>query len=138
MIDLLTFLSFSPSSANGGTLSSNGNWISYTPAPGFTNTDTFTYTLSDGRGTPVTGTVTILICGDGVWPPNLTATDLGNGSFRVTGDGLPGCTYRIQFTPDMVSPNWQPLGTATANSAGFFEFTDTPGAPQRFYRAVWP
>ena len=136
--DLLTFLSFSPSSANGGTLSSNGNWISYTPAPGFTNTDTFTYTLSDGRGTPVTGTVTILICGDGVWPPNLTATDLGNGSFRVTGDGLPGCTYRIQFTPDMVSPNWQPLGTATANSAGFFEFTDTPGAPQRFYRAVWP
>ncbi|MGO9204495.1 MAG: Ig-like domain-containing protein [Limisphaerales bacterium] len=46
-------------SANGGTVATNSGWILYTPALGFTNTDTFTYAVSDGWGSPVTGVVTV-------------------------------------------------------------------------------
>lgn len=46
--------------ASGGTavLESDGT-VSYTPGAGFTGTDSFTYTVSDGRGLTGTGTVTV-------------------------------------------------------------------------------
>ena len=54
------------SSANGGTLSIVPNTadqgddrIEYTPAAGFTGTDSFTYIISDGAGTTDTATVTV-------------------------------------------------------------------------------
>ena len=137
--DTVQFLSVSASSTGGGLVVSNGAWICFTPAAGATNTDTFTYLISDGRGSPVTGTVTITVAvADGVWPPNLTAVDLGNGVFRVAGDGVPGCTYRIQYTSDIQNPDWQPLGAATANPFGAFVYLDDTGSAARFYRAVWP
>ena len=43
--------------------------IIFTPATGFTNSDTFTYLLSDGWGAPVTGTVTVAIGADNGPPP---------------------------------------------------------------------
>jgi hypothetical protein len=49
----------SAASANGGTVVSNAGWIFYLPASGFTNSDTFNYSISDGLGAPVTGIVTV-------------------------------------------------------------------------------
>jgi outer membrane protein OmpA-like peptidoglycan-associated protein len=42
-----------------GTVSKNGNKITYTPNKGFIGTDTFTYTIFDGKGHEATATVTI-------------------------------------------------------------------------------
>lgn len=136
--DPLTFVGCNASSANGGMVTLEGGWLFYTPPPGVTQSDRLTYTISDGYGTPVVGTVTIVISNEGASSLNLAVVALGNGSFWLVGDGLPGCTYRIQFNTDLATPNWQPLGTATANLFGTFALTDTPGAPRRFYRAVWP
>jgi len=136
--DTLTFVGVSGTSANGATLTNNGGWIFYTPAPGFTNSDTFTYTISDGWGAPVTGTVTVNIRVDNGPSPNLTIISLGGGSYAIRGDGIPGRTYRIQFAEDLANPNWQVLGSATTDGAGVFTLLDTSGASLRLYRSVYP
>ena len=134
--DPISFLGVSAISANGGTVVSNAGWVFYTPPVGFTNADTFTYTISDGYGPPVTGTVTVNIRVDS--GPYLAISGLGNGSLAVRGNGIPGRTYRIQFATDPQNPAWNLLGPATADTSGFFVFTDTNGTSQRFYRSVYP
>jgi subtilisin-like proprotein convertase family protein len=136
--DPLTFLADSTNSANGGAVARSGGWLFYSPAPGFTNTDTFTYAITDGLGAPVTGVVTVNIRVDNGPSPNLAITDLGNSSYSIRGDGIPGRTYRIEFAPEAAPTNWQTLGMAPADMNGLFQFTDSSGSPQRFYRSVFP
>ena len=61
-IDTVTINGFDATSANGGTVTQSGAALAYTPAIGFTGTDTFTYTISDGIdvGGPATVTVTVV------------------------------------------------------------------------------
>ena len=136
--DPISFLGVSATSANGGTVVSNGGWVFYTPAPGFTNGDMFTYTISDSWGATATGVVTVNIRTNNGPSPNLTISDLGNGLYAIRGDGIPDRTYRIQSADAAESTNWQTLGTAAADSYGIFQFNDTNGSPQRFYRSVYP
>jgi hypothetical protein len=130
----------SSTSANGGTITVSSGWVFYTPAAGFTGEDSFTYSLADGRGGSAVSTVTVAIKVDNDPGQNLTLTDLGNGSMRIDGSGIPGRTYRLQYS-DSVGPfNWQdmPDGNMTADGTGQFQFTDTSGAQMRFYRSVYP
>jgi hypothetical protein len=64
----------------------------------------------------------------------------GPNSYRIVFTGTAGTTYTIQYTETLANPNWQPLGTATADSAGMFQYLDTPPAQSRwrFYRASYP
>jgi hypothetical protein len=71
-------------------------------------------------------------------PPSMAIADLHNGSVAVRGTGVSGRIYRIQSAADLPNPNWQPSGTATADSNGSFEFIEVVGSTQRFYRAVYP
>jgi subtilisin-like proprotein convertase family protein len=135
----LTFVSFSAASAQGGTLTREGDWIFYTPLPGFTNQDSATYTISDSRGATAQGTITIQVVVDPAPSPNLQITDLGNGTYEIWFDGIPNRTYRVESTPSVGVPNWQAIGSATANALGTFRFTNTPPAGiQLFYRSVYP
>ncbi len=47
-----------------GTVSQNGNIITYTPEAGFSGTDIFTYTIFDGKGHEATATVTVIVKAD--------------------------------------------------------------------------
>ena len=138
--DTIVLLNVSLASANGGSVTRNGNWVFYTPPAGFTNVDTFTYEIGDGRGPSVTGTVTVNLRTNNVPSPNLMIASLGNGSFRIRFDGIVGRTYRIQFNETLDPSGWLTLGTATTNDFGFFEFVDTPpsGVALRFYRSLNP
>lgn len=71
------------STSNGGTVTigSSGAHILYTPAAGFTGTDTFTYTLSDGTLTD-TATVTVTVVA-GNPPPTAV-----NDSFTLLEDAV--------------------------------------------------
>lgn len=44
-----------------GSVSSNGSDVTYTPALGFTGTDSFTYSISDGNGGTASATVTVTV-----------------------------------------------------------------------------
>jgi hypothetical protein len=135
--DSITFVGVSAASAHGGTVVSNGGWIFYTPPPGFTNSDTFSYTISDGLAAPVTGVVTANFFVDNGPSPNLTISVLTNGVYAIRGNGIPGRIYRIQSSATS-SGGWQDLGTATADSFGVFQLIDPNGSRQRFYRSVYP
>jgi VCBS repeat-containing protein len=57
--DTLTLDSVGP--AGNGTVTSNGNDVTYTPSGNFVGSDSFTYTVSDGNGGTDTATVTIIV-----------------------------------------------------------------------------
>jgi hypothetical protein len=70
--DPLTIVAVSPTSANGGTVILNPDGsVTYRPPAGFAGTDTFTYTIGDGRGGFSTATVTIRALADPYVPPGV-------------------------------------------------------------------
>ena len=136
----ISFVAVSATSTNGGLITRDANWVYYTPATGATNDDAFTYTVSDTYGAVATGTVLIKIKDDTLPSPNLRIIDQGNGSYLIKFDGVPGKSCRIEFKATLNQPNWDPLGSATADQFGTFQYLDTPplSAPVRFYRSIYP
>ena len=120
------FNDVSQTSEKGGTVTRDGTWIYYMPAAGFTNVDRFTYTISDSRGTPVTGTVTVELKPEDGAARNLSITDLGNSAYRLRFSGIPNRATIIQYTPVLEPPDWQTLTTGTSDEVGIFEYIDTP------------
>ncbi len=69
---------------------------------------------------------------------------LSLATFRTTGGTvtaqlktLPGHTYRIERTPSLGTPDWQPLGGNIIATGATTQWTGTaPGGPENYYRAV--
>ena len=125
-------------SSNGGQVSIIGDWVVYTPPPGFTNTDTFTYTIRDSYAAQAHGMVVVHILSEEDLSSGLTITVLSGGSYLIRGDGIPGRAYRVVFAEELEPPSWQTLGTATADALGAFVLMDENGSAQRFYRLAYP
>lgn len=64
-----------------GSVSISGTNIMYTPAGGFTGTDTFEYTISDGNGQTSTATVTIVV--DKANQPPLAVDDTATTAYQT-------------------------------------------------------
>ena len=60
-LDTLTFTGVSAASVEGGTVSESAGVVTYTPFSGFTGSDSFTYTIDDGWGGVVDGTVNVTV-----------------------------------------------------------------------------
>ena len=59
--------------AASGATTFSATSVTYTPAPGFAGTDTFSYTIRDGAGATDTAMVTVTVTGSDRTPPALTA-----------------------------------------------------------------
>ncbi|MEI6782588.1 MAG: immunoglobulin domain-containing protein [Verrucomicrobiota bacterium] len=143
----LTVITVSLSSTAGGTVSLTAGILTYNPPAGFSGADSFTYTISDGHGNLVTGTVQVAIDSSAgpalnrVYGPVVT-----NGNFVVRFAGTPGCAYTIESTASLVAPiTWQKTTNLTApnitsgSGKGVFEFSESTGrAGARYYRTVFP
>ena len=145
----MTLTGVSSFSAGGGRVRLLNGTVTYTPLTGATGTDSFTYTLSDGFGNFVTGTVTVTIAS--ATGPSLNVVfqpvvDSGAGEFVVRFAGTPGAAYAIESTATLDPPNWQwrTMVTAPADNShglgrGIWEYRDpTGGATVRYYRTVYP
>jgi hypothetical protein len=118
--ETLRVLSVSAGSA-GGTIAvaSSGNGVLYTPRLGFTGTETFTYTLSDGNGGTDTASVTVTV-GPAVIPPTVVndsfniSEDATTAEFNVLSNDTPAETGN---TLSIITVN-APRGTATITSNG--------------------
>jgi subtilisin-like proprotein convertase family protein len=137
--DTLT-VAVSSTSSNGAAITVTNGWVFYTPASGFTNADSFTYTVTDNFGESAVGTVFVVIEVDNSQGENLAITNLGNGSYLIVGNGIPGRTYRLESTPSLSPADWQIIvgGSVTAGSTGSFQYTNTPSGGTNFYRTVFP
>jgi hypothetical protein len=130
----------SSTSSNGAPVTITNGWVFYNPASGFTNADSFTYSVTDGFGESTVGTVFVAIEVDNSPGENLTITNLGNGSYLIVGNGIANRTYRLESTPSLSPSSWQliPGGSVTANNAGSFQYTNTPSGGTNFYRTIYP
>lgn len=136
--DVVRFAGVEPISANGAFITLANDWIFYNPPVGFTNTDSFSYFVTDGLAQQVSGSVSVTVRRNEPPAPNLEIIASGDAGFTIRGSGVPGLDYRIQYTTDMTNSNWLPLGTATADLNGSFRYSDTNASEQRFYRSQWP
>ncbi|HEY1790039.1 MAG TPA: hypothetical protein VGJ73_17970 [Verrucomicrobiae bacterium] len=60
-----------------------------------------------------------------------------NGEFHLTGQGGADFQYAIQANTNLVTTNWETIGTVTADTNGVIEFNDTNAMSRlRFYRLV--
>jgi hypothetical protein len=57
----LSLVSVSATSAAGGLVARRGQWICYMPPAGFTNSDSFSYVITNRSGLTATGSVSIII-----------------------------------------------------------------------------
>ncbi|MEO5712846.1 MAG: GDSL-type esterase/lipase family protein [Luteolibacter sp.] len=132
--DTLAISGVSASSTQGGTLALVAGGILYTPAADVTGADSFTITISDGRGGSVTGTVNATLT-DGTNPgANQSSLVInGNGTVDVLFYGIPGNSYEIQRSTNLIDWDWQQTISAAAD--GTLPFHDpTPPAGTAFYR----
>jgi hypothetical protein len=140
--DPVSFIGVNTPTAQGGSVSMSGGWVFYTPPAGNPATDSFTYSLSDGRDTPVLGTVTVnLAPADTNQTHTIAGISLnGDGSKTITFAGIPTQTYAVEAATDLTAPVWVPIGTGTAGANGLFQFTDSEASiyPSRFYRTALP
>lgn len=60
-MDILTFTDVDAASTEGGTVSESGGIVTYTPPNGFTGADSFSYSIDDGWGGIVSGTVEVTV-----------------------------------------------------------------------------
>jgi hypothetical protein len=99
----------------------DGSYV-YTPAKGFSGTDTFTYTLTDVNGVTSTGTVTVAVAPKAV---DDTVSVVAGGTAHVDGPGVLGNDLGTGLSAAVVTGPQH--GTATIAPDGEFDHTPTPG-----------
>ena len=140
----LSVTGVSPTSSQAGTVVLNGGLLTYTPPPGFTGSDSFTYTIANGFGGTAIGIVGVTVSRADGSSLNVVSLERTLDGFLVRFAGIPGDAYLIQFTDSLAPPvTWQtltPPGQIQAGPNGLFQFEDKPNPipPQRFYRAAIP
>ena len=134
--DALTVISVSATSTNGGLVVLGGTQITYTPPPGFTGADRFSYIISDGRGGLATADVEVFVASGALPSLNQVLLQPVPGGFRIRFAGIPGRAYRLQRSPDLAT--WGTIATLTAPAHGIMEYVDTTVLPAAFYRTLSP
>ncbi|MBS0660945.1 MAG: autotransporter-associated beta strand repeat-containing protein [Verrucomicrobia bacterium] len=135
--DALSLVAVSATSAQGGSVQLAAGNCTYTPpSNAFTGSDSFTYTLSDGRGGFAFGTVQVVVTPLGDALLRIVSLVQTPGGPLLTVQGLAGREYFIEQTDSLTSPWIQVAGPLTAGADGTFQYQDptTPLPPARFYR----
>ena len=131
---------FSVANGTNGTAQIVGNFVLYTPTGNFGATHTFTYVIQDNHGAQATGSVTVTVKVDNAPAQNITKITLnGDGSVAIDFAGIPGFTYGLQYSPDLIVP-WVNVGPVTANAVGAAHAVHNPPnvGSSGFYRLVYP
>jgi large repetitive protein len=121
--DPLTFaLAQNGGPANGTvTINPDGSYT-YTPAANFNGTDTFRYTVSDGRGGVSTGTVTMTVASVNDAPTTQNASASGNEDTVITG-ALSASDVDGDQLGFALAPNGGPAhGTVTIDPNGTYSY----------------
>ncbi len=115
------------------------NNITYTPNPGFTGTDTFTYQVCDNNGQTATATVTVVVQPSGS-PPSFSATATispANQSPVISFPTTSGYLYSVVYRDASGTPGqWTTLATNMVGSGATLSVTDSVPSVARLYRVV--
>ncbi len=95
--------------------------------------------MADPFGGTDLGTVTVIVNSTNSTTQRVVAIEAVPGpGVKLTFSGVPGQTYIIQATTNVVDPDWIPISTNEADAYGLFIITDSEatGYPYRYYRSV--
>ncbi len=139
--DTVSLSSVNPASQLGGTVWMTNSLVWYVPAPGFTGSDQWNYTLTDSRGASAGGAVTVMVVASNaitLLPVNQSLVD--EFSFHATFLGVPGLIYTVDRATNLSGPWELDFTNLTATTNGTFGFSDSNTLPatQRFYRVRYP
>ncbi|RPE85251.1 CshA-type fibril repeat protein [Curtobacterium sp. PhB137] len=111
------------SGTNGTAVRNDDGTVTYTPKPGFSGTDEFTYTVTDRNGLTNTGTVSVRVTP--VTAGGSTSTD-ADGSITVPADKgvLDGATGTDLHVTDNTDPSH---GDVVVDKDGGYTYTPKPG-----------
>ena len=130
-LDTLT-ITVSDTSAQGGAVEVIDPTIYYLPPPGFTGTDTISYTIDDGWGGVTAGTIEVRVLPDHVPACGEVIVDAANPQSFIVGV-IPGQTYLFERSVDL--QNWEPVNTYAGPPTGVLDAVDPdPLVDLRFYR----
>jgi len=127
--------SVSATSANGGTVSSDGTEITFTPAADATTADSFTCVLKDGHGSVVV-TVYITITNPNAQSPNIISVAYNPGTATIVVAGVPNVVFRLEYSEDLSTWADYGGGNQTVDGTGVATFTHTSAPGSAFYRTV--
>jgi hypothetical protein len=141
--DALAVDSISGTSSAGVVVRPDGRWRVYEAPPGAATSDTFTYLLIDRIGDRVQGTVSVIeeLAGDGIAGESRTLLHIEpivpTMAYRISFAGIPGRSYRVETTTNLVDGPWATLSLGLAGPDGLYAVTNTPatGEGARFYRS---
>ena len=121
--------------AHGSAVTNLNRTVRYTPQAGFTGTDQFVYTLTDGAGAIDMATVTVTV---NPAPPLVLASPAlqGSNQFSMTIWGTPQDVYQVQASTNLTY--WANVAWVTNLTGGAVPFTERvpTNGHMRFYRAV--
>jgi hypothetical protein len=124
-------------STNGGAVTLGASNVTYTPLPGFSGIDRFTYTVSDGQSFG-SAQVEILVVNGTLPSENQVALIPTPNGVLIRFAGIPGRTYQVQRATAVVGP-WSTVATLVAPLHGIIQYEDTnPPQPTAFYRTTVP
>jgi len=113
---------------NGGpahgtvTMNPDGTF-NYVPAPNFNGTDSFTYTVSDGKGGTTTGTVSVNVAAVNDAPTTSGGTATGNEDTAITGQLAATDVDGDALTFGLAANGGPAHGTVTINPNGSYTYT---------------
>ena len=109
--DTISISAVTTPTAQGGSAIVSGSDVLYTPPAGYSGSDSFTYTLSDGRGQTGLGTVTVTVRDPNDAGNNpATIRNLGGGNFGIQFAGIPSFPYQVQYSGAVTGP-WTDFGS---------------------------
>jgi alpha-tubulin suppressor-like RCC1 family protein len=132
--DILTIVAFADGQHGGVTR--QGSVLTYRPDTGYLGPDSFSYTISDGRGETATGEVAVQI----LPPIAIQQTDwLWDAAgtiprFALHIQTLSGRRYVLEFSDSLTYPQWQPLVERVGDGTVITMTDDNAVTTQRFYR----
>jgi hypothetical protein len=121
------------------TTNGTSGFVFYTPNAGDKNGDVFSYTATDNHGVSAVGTITVNIITDNGPSMNMTFRGVQpDGSVALDFSGIPGRTYGLQFSTDLV--HWTTIKPVTTDQYGSGHVVDAPAhvTPSGFYRMIYP
>ncbi len=126
----LQITSVSSASGHGGTVSLNGNTVTYSPPGNFNDDDTFTYVVANASGATALGQVTVSLN-----DLRLRINPVVGGTNVVLSfTAAANFAYALEYT-DALGTAWQPLlDFAAVSTNRVLQHTVSATQPMRFYR----
>lgn len=130
--DLVTFSGVTSPSANGATVTMNGNYIIY-PKTAANANDTISYTIGDGTTTS-SGSINITISSTPITGQTSPKMTINGSTVTIQFYGVQGFNYTVQKATNPSGP-WSDYQTIS-NCPGPFTVTDSV-AGAGYYRLAW-